>query len=171
MLQSLLLKVLLLGITVGVVLWIGWPVPSPAPSDSERGAGDGASQSTPAASRGAATIAQGTQPQHPARDGRSGLATASSLERPPSSRLDINRATLEEFQALPGLGERLAKRVIERRAARGSFRTVEDLLEVKGIGVKRLNRLRPFLTAGQGSPHAGPVWQRRPSGLPEKRKL
>jgi competence protein ComEA len=171
MLQSLLLKVLLLGVTVAVVLWIGWPVPSPAPSDSAPEAGDGASQSTPAASRGTASVTEGAQPERPARDGRAGLAAASSLERPPYVRLDINRATREEFQALPGIGEQLAKRVIERRAARGSFRTVEDLLEVKGIGVKRLDRLRPFLTAGQGSPHAGPPGQSRPSGLPEKRRL
>ncbi|MGH7164688.1 MAG: ComEA family DNA-binding protein, partial [Nitrospiraceae bacterium] len=83
----------------------------------------------------------------------------------------INRATLEELQTLPGIGELLARRVIERRSARGLFGTVEDLLEVKGIGVKRLNRLRPFLTAGKGSPNVGPASHSGRGGLPEKRKL
>ncbi|MGH7165304.1 MAG: ComEA family DNA-binding protein [Nitrospiraceae bacterium] len=171
MFKSLLLKAVLLGATVAVVLWIGWPMPSPAPSDPEPKVAQEVTQGSPAESPGVAPVPEGSQPGRPARDGRSGPTAAGSPAPPPPGRLDINRATLEELQTLPGIGEVLARRVIEQRIARGSFRTVEDLLEVKGIGVNRLNRLRPFLTAGKGTPNAGTAWQAGRGGLPEKRKL
>lgn len=62
-----------------------------------------------------------------------------------SARLDLNRATLEQLQALPGIGETLARRVVHRREVQGRFRSVDDLLGVKGIGRKRLEQLRPWL--------------------------
>jgi competence ComEA-like helix-hairpin-helix protein len=62
-------------------------------------------------------------------------------------RLDINRATMEQFEALPGVGVVLARRIIEARNSRGPFRTIEDLRDVKGIGEKRLAQLRPLLIA------------------------
>ena len=72
-----------------------------------------------------------------------------------AQRLDINRATVEELQSLPGIGEVLARRVVERRTVRGLFNTVEDLLEVKGIGEKRLNSLRPLILVGNQSQAPG----------------
>jgi len=171
MFKSLLLKVVLLGATVAVVLWIGWPMPSPAPSDPGDPVAQEVTQGFPAESPGGAPVPEQTQSGRFAHDRRSEPTSAGSPVPPLRERLDINRATVEELQTLPGIGERLAKRVIERRSARGSFHTVEDLLEVKGIGVKRLNRLRPFLTAGKESPNAGPARQSGRGGLPEKRKL
>jgi competence protein ComEA len=60
----------------------------------------------------------------------------------------LNRATSEQLQGLPGIGEALAQRVIGRRDAKGRFQRIDDLLEVKGIGPKRLEQLRPLLTIG-----------------------
>ncbi len=60
--------------------------------------------------------------------------------------LDINRATAEELEALPGIGPTLAQRILTYRAEHGPFHKVEDLLAVPGIGPATLERLRPYLT-------------------------
>ena len=60
--------------------------------------------------------------------------------------VNLNTATQEELQLLPGIGESRAKAVIEARKRRGGFQKVEDLLEVKGIGESGLAKLRPHVT-------------------------
>lgn len=59
--------------------------------------------------------------------------------------IDLNLATRAELRLLPGLGEALAQRVIERRQNVGPFRSVDELRKVSGIGPKTLERLRPHL--------------------------
>ena len=62
------------------------------------------------------------------------------------SKIDINHANAAELQALPGVGPVLAQRMVEWRKVHGRYRTVEDLQEVKGIGKKRLEQMRSFVT-------------------------
>ena len=57
-------------------------------------------------------------------------------------RLKVNLATASELEALPGIGPTMARRIVEERARSGPFRRPEDLLKVKGIGPKTLDRLR-----------------------------
>ena len=59
--------------------------------------------------------------------------------------IDVNTATAEELQSVPGIGETLAKRIVEFREEHGLFEKVDDLLNVRGIGVASLDKLRPFL--------------------------
>ena len=66
--------------------------------------------------------------------------------KPPEKPLDLNTATLEQLQQLPGVGPVTAKRIIEMRQKSGPFRRVEDLLAVRGISKKRLEALRPHVT-------------------------
>jgi len=61
--------------------------------------------------------------------------------------IDVNRAAIEELQKLPGIGPRLAQRILDERA-RAPFKSVEDLRRVSGIGPKTLEKLRPFVTIG-----------------------
>jgi competence protein ComEA len=61
-----------------------------------------------------------------------------------AERIDINRATATELERLPGVGPKMAQRIIEVRAKR-LFQTVDDLRRVPGIGPKTLERLRPFI--------------------------
>jgi len=68
--------------------------------------------------------------------------------------LDLNRATAQDLEAIPGLGPALAKRIVEYRQAHGPFKKVEDLREVSGIGSPNLPKLKPYL--GLGSPEAMP---------------
>lgn len=59
--------------------------------------------------------------------------------------VDVNAATWPELAQLPGIGEVLARRIVERREQQGPFRSQEDLLEVDGIGRVTLTRLAPHL--------------------------
>ena len=59
--------------------------------------------------------------------------------------LDLNQADWTEFALLPGIGETLAKRIVSRRKSLGGFRHIDELLEVKGIGPRKLMKLRPFV--------------------------
>ncbi len=63
-----------------------------------------------------------------------------------TSVVNLNTATKEELCKLPGLGETLAERVLAYRTQYGSFRRVEDLLDIDGIGEKRLEQWRAYIT-------------------------
>ncbi len=60
--------------------------------------------------------------------------------------ININTADQATLQLLPGIGETYAKRIIEYREQNGGFDTVEELLNIRGIGERRLERLRPVVT-------------------------
>jgi competence protein ComEA len=59
--------------------------------------------------------------------------------------VDINSAEWPELAELPDIGETLARRIVESRAAGGRFAEHEDLLRVRGIGPRTLDKLRPYL--------------------------
>jgi competence ComEA-like helix-hairpin-helix protein len=67
--------------------------------------------------------------------------------------IDLNEATLQELQRLPGIGPTLATRIVEQRD-REPFQAVEDLRRVKGIGARTLDKLRPYVAVGSTSPPA-----------------
>ncbi len=58
--------------------------------------------------------------------------------------VELNSASKAELANLPRVGEKLAERIVERREELGGFRSVDDLLGVKGIGEKTLDKMRPF---------------------------
>ena len=71
-----------------------------------------------------------------------------AVGRGAASRLDLNRASVSELQALPGIGPARAEAIVRWRDEHGRFRRVEDLLQVPGVGPATLERLKPLIVAG-----------------------
>lgn len=78
----------------------------------------------------------------------SGPAAAVLQVRPVIEQVDVNRASESELQVVPGIGPAMAKRIVEWRTEHGRFERLDDLLNIRGIGVKTLDKLRPYLTVG-----------------------
>ncbi len=138
MLRSLFIKATMFAVAIGLILWIQWPTPmqegqkiSGSESGRERGAN--------------AIISEEKSEQHGSARGKP-FSAGISRAAPLTARLDLNLATLQQLQGLPGVGEVLAKRIIEMRKNKGFYGSSHELLEVKGIGVKRLERMGPFIT-------------------------
>ena len=62
--------------------------------------------------------------------------------------VNINTASAAEFEALPGIGPKMAARIIEYRQKNGPFKKVEELMNVRGIGEKNFLKLKAQLTIG-----------------------
>ena len=70
--------------------------------------------------------------------------------------VNINTASANDFEALPGIGAKTAARIVEYRQKNGPFKKVEELMNVRGIGEKNFLKLRGQLTvSGQPTPAAG----------------
>jgi competence protein ComEA len=67
----------------------------------------------------------------------------------PTGKINVNTATAEQFSTLPGVGPKLAARIVEQRQKAGSFKTVQELLNVKGIGEKNFEKIQGYLTLGE----------------------
>ena len=61
--------------------------------------------------------------------------------------LNINTASAEELQTLPNIGVQMAQRIVDYRTQHGKFASVDALQNVKGIGAKTLEKLKPFVDA------------------------
>jgi len=77
-------------------------------------------------------------PQPPPRAGPPGTVAAAPI--------DLNRATADELDALPGIGPSTAQAIVAHRDANGPFASIDDLEEVRGIGPAKLEALRPLVT-------------------------
>lgn len=66
--------------------------------------------------------------------------------------IDINKARAEAFELLPGIGPVLAGRIVARREKRGGFEKEEDLLQVRGIGPRTLERIRSRIAIAAPDP-------------------
>ncbi len=61
-------------------------------------------------------------------------------------KININTATKEELMKLPGIGEQTAERIIQHRKIYGEFKRIEDIMNVKGIGQKKFEKIKNYLT-------------------------
>jgi competence ComEA-like helix-hairpin-helix protein len=74
------------------------------------------------------------------------LAVAAAQKKPPSLPIDLNTATAEQLEQLPGIGPSTAKAIVQFREKSGPLKRVEDLLAIHGISKARLEKLRPYVT-------------------------
>ena len=65
--------------------------------------------------------------------------------------VDLNRATVADFETLPRIGPKTAERIVAFRDAYGAFREADDLMQVRGIGPKTMELLRPLVYVGADS--------------------
>jgi competence protein ComEA len=74
--------------------------------------------------------------------------TSASTTPTPDAPLDLNRATAEQLDRLPGVGPATAQAIVEYRARHGPLASVDELLEVRGIGPAKLDGFRDLVTVG-----------------------
>ncbi len=79
---------------------------------------------------------------------QSAAATKDTRMAGPMPIVNLNTATQAELEALPGIGARVATRIIDYRKEKGPFKKIEELMNVQGIGEKSFLRLRPQITVG-----------------------
>jgi len=72
----------------------------------------------------------------------------------PAAKVNVNTATVQQLEELPGVGPALAARIVEYRQKSGGFKSTQELLNVKGIGEKSLQKPQPHVTVGEGTARA-----------------
>lgn len=65
--------------------------------------------------------------------------------------VNLNTASAADLEQLPGIGAKVAARIVDYRTKNGPFRKIEELMNVQGIGEKSFLKLRPQLTVGGGA--------------------
>jgi len=77
---------------------------------------------------------------------------APAQKNPPAAPIDVNTATAGQLQQLPGVGPAMANAIVQFRKKSGPFERLEDLLAIRGITSRKLERLRPYLTLSKPVP-------------------
>jgi len=94
--------------------------------------------------------------------------TSATTKKPPLKPVNINTANSEELQQVPGIGPATAQKILQMRKSYGPFKSVDDLLAIRGLGQKRLNKMRKYLTVGKGNPPKPEQPTAKPSSTSEK---
>jgi competence protein ComEA len=76
-----------------------------------------------------------------------GVAVAAPKQLP-AGKVNINSASVQQLSELPGVGAKLAARIVEYRQKAGGFKSTQELMNVQGVGEKNFARLQPHLTVG-----------------------
>ncbi len=75
-----------------------------------------------------------------------GSIEKSTATKAAPAKVNLNKADKAALESLPGIGPATADRILKYRADHGPFRSVDELLLVRGIGAKRLAKLRPLIS-------------------------
>jgi competence protein ComEA len=78
-----------------------------------------------------------------------GLATAAFAGQDtatPAAAVNLNTATAQQLESLPGIGPATAQRILEYRQKSGGFKKVEELMNIRGVGEKSFLKLKPLVT-------------------------
>lgn len=94
----------------------------------------------------AAAVNVGSLPALGSGPGSAPGVTAGATPANAGGKVNINTATLQELDSLPGIGPTLAQRILDYRTQKGPFRSIEDLQNVSGIGAKKFADLKDRVT-------------------------
>ena len=76
--------------------------------------------------------------------------TAMAAGKPaPTAKVNLNTASIEQLTTLPGVGPKLAARIVEYRQKSGAFRSTQELINVQGIGEKSYAKIAAWLSVGE----------------------
>jgi len=95
-------------------------------------------------------------------------AASASKKKPPLKPVNINTATAEELQQVPGIGPATAQKILQMRKSYGAFKSVDDLLAIRGLGQKRLDKMRKYLTVARTNPSKTDALSTKPPAVPQK---
>src|SRR6266481_7486483 len=84
-------------------------------------------------------------------------SASAATKKPPPQPINLNAATSEELQLVPGIGPATAEKILLMRKSYGAFKSVDDLLAIKGLGKKRLEKMRKYLTVSKVSTSKQPA--------------
>jgi competence protein ComEA len=84
-------------------------------------------------------------------------------KKPPPAPVNLNTATSEELQLVPGIGPVTAEKILQMRKSYGAFKSVDDLTAIRGIGPKRLEKMRKYLTVGKAASQSKPASANKPA--------
>ena len=93
-------------------------------------------------------------------------ALNATSKKPPTHPININSASSAQLQQVPGIGPATADKILQMRKSYGAFKSVDDLLAIKGLGKKRLEKMRKYLTVGKPKSQAPP-----PKEIPKLKAL
>ena len=96
----------------------------------------------------AAPLSDGMQVHCPRKGETVSTPPSGSNSTAAAGPININTATLEQLEALPGIGPAIAQRIIDYRAANGPFKSIEDIKQVKGIGDALFEKIKDSITVG-----------------------
>ncbi|HEY3120550.1 MAG TPA: helix-hairpin-helix domain-containing protein [Vicinamibacteria bacterium] len=79
-------------------------------------------------------------------------AVAAGAGKPvPTGKVNLNAATAAQLATLPGIGPKVAARIVEYRQKSGGFKSAQELLNVQGVGEKSFRKLQPYVTTGEAA--------------------
>ncbi|SRR5258708_26751484 len=85
------------------------------------------------------------------------ISAASANKKPPLVPVNLNTATALELQQVPGIGPATADKILQMRKSYGAFKSVDDLRAIKGIGPKRMEKMRKYITVGRAASPVKPA--------------
>lgn len=85
----------------------------------------------------------------------SGNLDSTQQEQKNDGRIDLNTATQEQLQLLPGIGEVTAQKILDYRTEHGGFTCIEDLMNISGIGEKKFEQMKPYVKVGELHENSG----------------
>ena len=77
------------------------------------------------------------------------LPAGFAKKKPPPQPVNINTANAAQLQSVPGIGPSTSAKILQMRKSYGAFKSVNDLLAIRGLGKKRLDKMRKYLTVNR----------------------